>query len=130
MKAYKFKLSKDYKTDFFSDVRFENDWIRIRDNEIKIRKNYAWDGCTPKLKVFDLGYLGTPDGVMNTDGLPLLYYPSLVHDAIYQFKGEIGISRSQADDLFLYMALKTGFKLSRFYYYIIRAFGWMCGKWK
>lgn len=127
--TYKFKLDKEYKGFFPFDIEFKNEWIRIRDNEIKIRKGYAWDGCTPKIKIFDLGYYGTPDGVMNNDGLPLLYYPSLVHDALYQFKKEIPLTRRQADGIFAWMAHRTGFKLTMVYYYVIRLFGGLFGKW-
>lgn len=66
----------------FSDVdceRFDTevrDGICLRDSDgrevvsfhkprtIKVSKGYRWDGCSPKINVFDLFWIGTPDGLI------------------------------------------------------------------
>jgi hypothetical protein len=59
--------------------------ILRRPDEITVTARYAWDGCSPKLCVWDL-LLGTPDGVVDSaTKQPKTYYASLVHDALYQF---------------------------------------------
>ncbi|HTR58165.1 MAG TPA: hypothetical protein VMM27_08315 [Casimicrobiaceae bacterium] len=34
------------------------------DGNARVLANYAWDGCTPKFSLFDIGF-GTPDGIPN-----------------------------------------------------------------
>lgn len=127
MKTYKFTLDQDFTMPFYAGVTFKNDWVKIKKGQITIKKGYSWDGCSPKIQIRDLGYLGTPDGV-NHKGKPKLYYASLVHDTLYQFKEEMPITRHQADVLFLVMA--DEFSLKKLYYAFIRAFGWIYGDWK
>jgi hypothetical protein len=108
-------------------IDYENDWLQIKGNGDIIVKGafgegYAWDGCTPKWNVFDLFLLGTPDGrtIVNTEK-PITYHASLVHDVLCQFQKDIGISRKEADRLFL-MYLGD-FELRYLYYFAVRVCG-------
>ena len=106
---------------------FSNPWLEISEcGDIVVKgsnaSGYAWDGCTPKLNIFDLFLVGTPDGrtIVNTRK-PITYYASLIHDILCQFRKEIGISRRQADEVFLvYMG---DFNLRYVYYLAVRTFG-------
>ena len=93
---------------------------------IVVTGGYAWDGCSPKLCVFDI-LIGTPDGVVDsTTKQPKTYYASLVHDALYQFLLDgLPFSRAQADDCFLRLMARTGFAPRRLYWLAVRVFGWL-----
>lgn len=122
---YKFTLKKSYSCYLPFSSEFENEWIRIKGSKMTINKGYSWDGCSPKVEVLDL-IIGTPDG-RDSNGFPITYFASLVHDALYQWKGEHGIKRKEADKLFLTML--KGFKLKWIYYLVVRAFGGIYGTW-
>jgi len=129
---YKFKNEEDY---YKFVVRFRgrsfcSDYLEISiRGTIIIPKGYAWDGCTPKFTFLDLVF-GTPDGAIGKHGKPKTYYASMVHDALYQYKSEVPISRKEADKLFYEMLKEEDFYWSKVYYFAVRAFGWMFGKWK
>lgn len=125
---YKFVIREDvvYST-ALQGVEFNNDWLTIQaDGLITVKGSYgdgyAWDGCTPKWNVMDLFLFGTPDGrvIVNTEK-PITYYASLIHDILLQFKAEIGITRRQADDIFLHYL--GDFDLKYVYYYAVRSYG-------
>ena len=114
-------------------VQFE--WLEIDDEgKITVKGShpggYAWDGCSPKFIVLDLIF-GTPDGKLDyaTDK-QIAYYASMIHDALYQFKSEINISRKETDLIFKRNLKKAGFKLAGVYYFFVRLFGGFYGKWK
>lgn len=125
---YKFITNKDLKfeTHLFG-YDFENPWLKINPDGLVIvkgtyHKGYAWDGCTPKWNFFDLFLIGTPDGraIVNTQ-LPITYYASLIHDILLQFKNDIGLSRKEADEVFLkYLG---NFSLRYVYFVAVRLFG-------
>lgn len=78
----------------FLDVNFESRWLTIDNGTIVIPKDYAWDGCSPSFKlpskIFPNGYwFGTPEGPLGTDGKPVTYIASLVHDALCQYRPEL-----------------------------------------
>ena len=59
--------------------------ILERGGRITVTREYAWNGCSPKVCIFDL-LVGTPDGVVHVrTGRPKTYFASMVHDALYQF---------------------------------------------
>ena len=96
--------------------------------EITIKKGYAWDGCTPKISIFDLFILGTPDGILSDKtGKPKAYYASLVHDALYQFLPEMnesqGITRRDADDFFQRILVEHEFAPNKIYWLAVRMLG-------
>lgn len=152
-KVYKFKHDEDFiYQSKIMDVIFdkENAYLRIepegkiiirgskqsvgKDGKLIFRNGkpligYAWNGCSPKINFLDITW-GTPDGKMNFDSeKPKTYFASMVHDALYQYKKEVGIRRIDADRIFLQIAREEKFLLSRIYYFFIRVFGRFCGKW-
>jgi hypothetical protein len=100
--------------------------ILERPSRIIVTEGYAWDGCTPKICVFDVLF-GTPDGVVDaTTKRPKTYYASLVHDALYQFLLDgLPLQRWQADRCFLHLMTDTGFAPRYLYWLAVRLFGWL-----
>ena len=109
---------------------FDSDWLRIEpDGQITVKGSrevrpgvggYAWDGCSPKRALFDIVF-GTPDGVVD----PLTekrktYFASMVHDALYQYGQQTGVTRREADRLFYEML--EGFQPRRLYHWAVRLF--------
>jgi hypothetical protein len=112
----------------------KHEWLEILDDGKIIVKGsnpggYAWDGCSPKWNFIDL-IVGTPDGRLdfNTDK-QITYYASMIHDALYQYKGDIRFSRKEVDQLFKLNLRRAGFMLSGIYYFFVRLFGGLYGKW-
>ncbi len=104
------------------------------DGRIQVKDGYAWDGCSPKFSIFDLFYIGTPDGVMNVrTGKPKTYCASLVHDALYQFMDhpDMPYSRAQMDRFFRVLMKDADFRLGGLYWLAVRVFGgiyhWIAG---
>jgi hypothetical protein len=90
---------------------------------------YAWDGCTPKWNCLHITW-GTPDGKLDyATEKPMTYYASLFHDALYQFKKDVGISRKEADKIFRILMKKNGYLWSGVYFMAVRLFGGFFGKW-
>jgi len=114
---------------------FDSDWLSIDGfGDITVKGSnsdgYAWDGCSPKVNFLDL-IIGTPDGRMDQrTKKPMTYYASMVHDCLYQYKGEVPITRLEADRLFRDMLKSSGFMWWRVYYLAVRAGGWVFGGWK
>lgn len=130
MSFYKFKTNNPivFQTEI-KNRAFKNDWIEInKSGQITVSKNYAWDGCSPKFNCLDLT-IGTPDGRMVDCIYPITWYASLIHDACYQFKKEIPLTRKEVDVLFLNEMIKQDFKLKYVYYYTVRLLGGIMGKW-
>lgn len=97
-----------------------------RSGTVTVTQRYAWDGCSPKVCVFDV-LLGTPDGVVaSTTKQPKTYYASLVHDALYQFLLDgLPFTRRQADSCFLRLMAQTGFAPRYLYWAAVRLCGWL-----
>jgi hypothetical protein len=144
-------LSTKYPTKVYKFVHFENvyiktniinhpfviekGWLEITEDGLIIVKasnpgGYAWDGCSPKWNFIDLIF-GTPDGRFDykTDK-QITYYASMIHDALYQYKSQIELSRKDVDIIFKLNLQKSGFMLGRIYYYAVRLFGGFYGRWK
>jgi len=79
------------------------EYLTITAGEITIPAGYKWNGCTL-----------APDFTKTK-------YPSLVHDALYQYK----LGRKLADDIFYKMLKEERFKLAKLYYFGTRIFGWI-----
>jgi hypothetical protein len=114
---------------------FENEFVKIENNgTITIKGSnldgYAWDGCSPKWHWLDLIW-GTPDGKLDcrTDK-PITYYASMFHDAIYQFKKEIPLSRKETDIIFTLILKETGFLWWKVYGFLAHLGGPIYGSWK
>ena len=132
MKKYRYILNSTvfYKTSLDHNILFQSKWIDIFNSHIMIKKGYAWDGCTPSFNIANLAYIGTPEGSLNEQtGLPYTYRASLLHDALYQFKDSIPISRKDADNMFRQVLKIDNFVYSGLYYRVVRALGAVMGKW-
>ena len=133
MSVYVYCIHEDYRCP--SDIRgvaFENEWLSLKpDGTVTVKgshgNGYAWDGCSPKLKIRDV-YIGTQEAVLNQDmGVSKTYYASLIHDVFYQFSRQLRLKvrRRDVDRLFYDLLLRDGFCFARLYYFAVRAFGWI-----
>lgn len=113
----------------FRFASFKAPYLIIGNGYINIPHGYAWDGCSPKKIIKDL-LVGTPDGAPGFDGKPKTYYASMIHDALYQYKSSVPVTRAQADKLFYDMLLEADFYWAKTYYRAVRLFGGLMGKWK
>lgn len=97
-----------------------------RSGVITITRGFAWNGCSPKILMFDL-LLGTPEGaVYEPTGCRKTYHASLVHDALYQFLGDgLPITRGDADRIFLELLEESEFIPRRIYWLAVRGLGWL-----
>ncbi len=95
-----------------------------RDGVMTVTAGYAWDGCTPKIPIWDI-LVGTPDGAVSSRTRhPKTYFASLVHDALYQFVPDgLPITKLQADRCFLALMSETGFKPRYIYFVGVVVFG-------
>ncbi|MEA3346869.1 MAG: hypothetical protein U9Q21_02130, partial [Candidatus Auribacterota bacterium] len=111
---------------------FENEWFKLeKDGAVTVKGSnkggYAWDGCSPKIKIKDL-YFGTPEAVLNVKtGKSKTYYASLIHDVFYQFSKDIKsfIKRKEVDKEFCTILKKHNFNLAKIYYGVVRLLGWL-----
>ena len=94
------------------------------DGRITVPRGYSWNGCSPKVCVWDL-LIGTPDGVVHArTGRPKTYFASMVHDALYQFlRANSPLTRRQADRCFLQLMAASEFSPRYVYWVAVRAFG-------
>ena len=133
MGVYIYCIKYDYQ--YQSSIKgrsFENEWFKLGiDGIVTIKgthyKGYAWDGCSPKLKIKDV-YIGTLEAVLNFDtGQSKTYYASLVHDVFYQFSKDVRkfIKRDEVDREFYAILKKDGFRFAKVYYFAVRLFGWL-----
>jgi hypothetical protein len=133
MGVYVYCIKDDYR--HLSGIKgreFENEWFKLsRDGAIVVKgthyKGYAWDGCSPKVKIKDV-YLGTLEAVLNFEtGQSKTYYASLIHDVLYQFSREVAsfIRRKEVDREFYTILKKENFRFALLYYTSVRLFGWM-----
>lgn len=135
-KVYKYVHDTDVSIETnLKPEEFENDFLRIKsDGTItvkgSVKDGYAWDGCSPKKEILDLLW-GTPDGKLDyRTEKPMTYYASMIHDAVYQFKGEVDISRREADRIFLLILKESKFFWARLYGFGVRVGGRFYGKWR
>ena len=94
------------------------------EGRITVTEGYAWNGCSPKVCVFDF-LLGTPEGVVYAKtGRRKTYFASLVHDALYQFLPEdLPYRRRDADRFFLVLLGDSEFAPRWPYWAAVRLFG-------
>ena len=109
---------------------FDNEWVHLdSEGNLTIKGShadgYAWDGCSPKVAFLDLVW-GVPDGVIDPETeRRKTYFASMFHDALYQFGEQAGVQREEADKLFLDFMKDSNFCWAYFYYFIVRASGWI-----
>ena len=91
---------------------------------ITVTRGYAWNGCSPKVCVFDMLF-GTPDGVVHVrTERPKTYYASLVHDALYQYLPDgLPLKRRHADAFFFRLMEESDFGPRWVYWAFVRVFG-------
>jgi len=133
MSIYVYCIKEDYPyKSSITDRSFENEWFRLDlDGKITIkgtnRRGYAWDGCSPKMKIWDV-YFGTSEAVLNDDTRQSkTYYASMIHDVFYQFNKDVRsfVGRKEVDREFYNILKRDGFRFAKAYYYGVRAFGWI-----
>lgn len=133
MSVYIYCIKKDYTyNSSIKDREFENEWFKLEKSGKIIVKGsnkdgYAWDGCSPKIKIKDV-YLGTLEGVLNfATGKSKTYYASMIHDVFYQFSKDIKslIARKEVDIEFYNILKENKFSFAKLYYWGVRQFGWM-----
>lgn len=84
-------------------------WLEIRHCRLSIAAGYAWDGCSPALRLPGGLWLGPWDGPLGTDGRPATWRASLVHDALCQFRTDIaGLSKAATVRLFRRLLQEDG----------------------
>ena len=133
MSVYIYCINEDYAhKSFIKDREFENEWFKLeKDGTVTVRgrnrRGYAWDGCSPKIKIKDI-YFGIPEAVLNFEtGKSKTYYASLIHDIFYQFSKDVKpfISRKVvAREPYLILE-RDKFKFAKVYYKTVRLLGWL-----
>ena len=123
---YKLEKNEYYENNNFN--QFNNKWLFIGQNKIIVKKEYAWNGCSPKFDFLNLMF-GTPEGKYIEYNKPITWRGSLLHDCLYQFKGQHNISRKQADILFYDELKENGFIFAKVYYLAVLVFGGFFGSW-
>jgi hypothetical protein len=133
MNVYIYCIRYDYKhQSSITGHAFDNEWFKLEaDGMVTIKgsnkKGYAWDGCSPKFKIWDI-YFGTWEAVLNPEtGQSKTYYASLVQDVLYQFNRQIKdpINRKDVDREFYKILKDNQFRLAKAYYIAVRLFGWV-----
>jgi hypothetical protein len=133
MGVYIYCIDHDYEYQSSITGRvFKNNWFSLDKNGVVTVKGtfyrgYAWDGCSPKLKIGDV-YFGTSEGVLNFDTKQSkTYYASLIHDVFYQFsrKTKSFIKRREVDREFYFILERDGFRYAKIYYYAVSLLGWI-----
>lgn len=133
MGVYIYCIKENYK--YKSSIEggeFENEWFKLEKNGAVIvkgsnKKGYAWDGCSPKIKIKDV-YFGTPEAVLNFEtGKSKTFYASLIHDVFYQFSKDLKpfINRKEVDREFYIILKNHKFRFAAVYYRMVRLLGWM-----
>lgn len=103
MTAWRYKLDTQFEllAPGLLGIDYQNEWITIRHASIRIAAGYAWDGCSPAWRLPGGIWLGVPDGPLGTDGRPVSWQATLVHDALCQFRPDIaGLSKAATVLLF------------------------------
>lgn len=102
-------------------VAYAGPWLEIRHCRVAIAADYAWDGCSPSLRLpggqlLPGGiWLGPWDGHLGPDGRPVSWQASLVHDALCQFRRQLqGVDKAATIRLFARLLRESA------------APGWMC----
>lgn len=123
-KPWLYQLPSDYsyKHPLLNGIEFENEWVTIRNGTITVRMNYAWDGCTPKWSILGLWWVGVPDGILRL-GKPWMYFASLIHDALCQFRHLIAISKAAVVQIFNDVMERDQFPLRPIYRWFVEKLG-------
>ena len=107
-------------------IAYAGPWLEIRHCHLAIPAGYAWDGCSPTLRLPGGLWLGPWDGPLGTDGRPAAWRASLVHDALCQFRTEIpGLTKATTVRLFRRLLAADGapYWMQRIYPAAVDLFG-------
>lgn len=109
--TWRYRLDRQFRhaSPHLAGVDYRNEWIEIGACSITIHRGYAWDGCSPAVRLPGGIWLGTPDGPLMADGRPQTFYASLVHDPLCQWADEIPIRKQATVALFGDMLREAGF---------------------
>jgi len=133
--THKFYLEKDFsfntnipvgKDYSFGDGEGNEVMHISKEGIITVRKGFKWDGCSPKIRIGDIGYIGTPDGTLHyfeeqKTWKPKCYYGTCIHDPCYKFK--VPYSREQVDKFMLILFMRAGFSQAELYHSVVRKSG-------
>lgn len=124
MTPYLYTLEKPFTHSHrhFNDLTYSNDWVSFEDGILTISPSYSWDGCTPKWQPLGLFTLGTPDGALRY-GKPWVHDPSLVHDALCQFRQQLHFSQQQVTEIFDEHLIAVKWPLRKTYTFAVDKFG-------
>jgi len=125
MSIYKYILTENKYYHNLMDwrINYKNQFGEIKNGNVTVFKDYAWDGCSVKFKIFGRIF-GTPDGRYNETK-----WASCIHDYLYQFHEKINrqnvptLKRKRVDDIFYDELKKAKWKLADTYYFFVRLFG-------
>lgn len=109
--VWRYQLDEDFvrKAPALDGIQFTNQWFSIYNGVVCVKRGYAWDGASPSWYVPVLGWIGIPDGPVGKDGQRLAYYPTLVHDALCQFRHYIAVDKATVVALLKEMLIEYGF---------------------
>jgi hypothetical protein len=101
-----------------------NEWFSLIGGILTIHEQYAWNGCSPRIKLFNRWSIGAWNGPEEC-----LKIPSCAHDLLYQYTP---CKKWVADLIFLYLAFvhSTPIVLAVAYYNAVVVFGGIAGKSK
>jgi hypothetical protein len=125
-RVYKY-VTNEVMCDYLPHLRgvyLDAPFLKVENGHCTVPKGYAWDGCTPKIKIFGK-IIGTPDGKNDECKVATLW-----HDAEYQYSHELskqGVKRAESDFRF-YMNLVRRWNHAELYYNAVRLFGWLTWK--
>lgn len=118
-KHYKYLLNEAYRhfDEELKGFSFRNEWVTIHNGQMIVNKDYAWDGCSPKVKMVGV-VVGVPDGKFDE-----CKFPSLIHDVFCQFIKVIPVTKKIVVGIFLKMLKAVKWYLADEYAYAVDKFG-------
>lgn len=122
---WRYRLKNDFvhESPHLAGITFCNAWVVIEGGRMLIREGYAWDGCTPAMRLPGGVWLGPPDGPVAADGWPQTARASLVHDALCQFRADIPITKAASVAIFRDLLRGAGWPWWRLYSWAVAVFG-------
>ena len=124
--VWRYRLDRDYSlTHPILNNRdyFNNEFITIENGTLTVRAGYAWDGCTPSFYLlWGLVCIGTPDGAIRY-GYPWLYFVSLIHDVLCQYRKDLPFTKQEVTTIFYDMMAQCNWPLKGLYRFAVYYFG-------